>query len=168
MKHWIGIKEVKRKRSEQRQVKKGTLRNLDLGFEELGMSESMLVCILHMLSNRCQDRIKHARILLGEMVMWEKIRRNLGKVKRGYKFEWKRKRRFHGSGSVPACHALWGRLGLVGPLMSLWVKVGCQKWPHVSPKWAYLTSALVSHWLGAAYGVCGFTQFGSGFQDIAA
>lgn len=132
-----------------RRALRTTLRNLDLGFEELGMSEGMLVCILYILFNRCQDRIKHARILLGEMVMWEKIRRNLGKVKRAlslwYKFEWKRKRRFRGSGSVPACHAPWGRLGLVGPLMSLWVKVGCQKWPHDSPKWAYLTSALVSH-----------------------
>lgn len=72
MKQRIGVKKVKRNKVNRRLMTKGLraiVRNLNLGFKQLGNSEGVLVWVLYLFFNWCQDTIKHARIILGEMTM---------------------------------------------------------------------------------------------------
>lgn len=71
----VGGAQIRSKESEKQEVSKsritkgtvGHTKEFRLRLRALGTSETMLVWVLHLFFNRCQHRIKHARILLGEM-----------------------------------------------------------------------------------------------------
>ena len=126
----------------------------------LGTREVVLAWILHLFFNRCQERIKHARILLGEMTNMRENEKGAGK---GQESPWLLIQVWTQIKVIEGCVEV---CSLPYSFRKLW-------WSHLQAFKStfvvkidlFLTkmglpyyTALFSHWLGVAYRTCTLEQ----------